>query len=376
MSLLRRAAVVLSASAALLAVALPAQAKTPPGWRVNKRVMAAGGPVMTAIAALRRSDAWAMGFNQPTKNSINGIIERWTGKAWHRVQLPVTVAANWDMAPPIATMSASSDSNLWAFSLLPPAEYLRRSGTQWSTGFLPVPMQGDDLYVGVGIARSSTDVWALGGVVQSNALHPYAARFNGTSWSMVPVPGSGPIVAASVLSNRDIWAVIGTRAVEGSLITTKTPAVLHWNGSSWKKVTLHGKLPGNPSSILAKSDRNVWIGGGSRNRKGGTSEFVAQYTGSALHVKKLPVPASTTKFQVIRLVNDGHGGIWGLTDNQNVSTWRLWHRTSTGWHGPMRPDFGRDSLLFSMARVPGTSSLWGVGALGRDGLIAVEGKLP
>jgi hypothetical protein len=192
---------------------------------------------------------------------------------------------------------------------------------------------------------------------------------------VVPVPGHGPIVAASVLSARDIWAVTGRLLLQPNLATSR-PEVLHWNGSAWHSVKLPSRLPGLPSSIRAVSDRDVWIGGGHANAKGGTGEYVAQFTGKALRVSKLKVRVTGSKFHLIRLASDGHGGMWGLASNLGLSASRLWHRTGGTWHGPMPVHFGSQSSMISIANVPGTTSMWGVGLSRNTGVIAVEGRLP
>ena len=366
---------VLTACAATLAVSLPAQAASSTGWRVNHRIKVKGEVIMTGVAALGRADAWAMGIQEKANDASVGLIERWNGSSWRRITLPSGVASQWNGLGPAPTIAVHSDTDLWAFSLLVPA-YLRRNGTHWSTGLLPLANGDTQPFISVGVDRGHGNVWALGGADDNSAFVPYAARFDGTSWSVVPVPGHGPIVAASVLSGSDIWAVTGSRNVGGSLITTRRPEVLHWNGATWKAVKLPSRLPGLPSSIMAVSDHNVWIGGGRPNARHGTNEYVAQFTGKALHVSKLKMTATGSKFHMIRLVSDGHGGIWGVAATLNVTTTRLWHRTGSAWHGPMKASFGRDSLLFSIAHVPGSTSMWGVGSVGKAGLIAVEGRVP
>jgi hypothetical protein len=376
---LRRSVTVLGAAGVLAAgllPATPAHASTT-GWRVNHRVKAGTETAMTAIAALGRADAWTMGAftAQSGSDVLHPVITRWNGRSWNQVTLPAGVRAKWTADVPLATMAASSDSNLWAFSL-DTAHYLRRNGTHWSTGALPVPAGADEVVPSVGVARTPSEVWALGFSQTGQQLSPYAARFDGHAWSLVPVPGSGPIVAASAISGQDIWAVIGTRLINGLQDTTKTPSVVHWNGTAWKKVTLPSRLPGNPSSILARSDHDVWIGGGRKNRKGGTTEYVAHDTGAALHVTTMRAAALAVPFHMIRLVSDGTGGLWGLGADLGLSSSRLWHLTGTKWHGPVRPDFGSEAFLFSLAHPGGTSSVWGVGEIAGRGLIALDGRVP
>ncbi len=371
MTFLRRIAVVASASAAVLAIAIPAQAKTL-GWRVDARLKVSKQSVLTGIAAIRGSDAWTLGSGDTGQPPILGIVEHWNGKSWRRIALPLGVAADWDAANPIVVAAgATSDSNLWAFSLVS-ATYLRKDGTTRSTGTLPEPSSGSPDPI-VTVVRSSTDVWALGGSTYRSSVLPYAAHLDGTSWSVVPVPGAGPIVGVSALSANDIWAVIGDS--ELALGTTKS-SIVHWNGTTWKTVKLSSRLPGIPSSILALSDHNVWIGGGRRNSKHGLSEYVAQWTGSKLHIANLHVKASAGKYHMVRLRSDGAGGIWGLAVNGSLSVSRLWHRLGSAWHGPSIPSLGHDSLLYNLTRVPGTTSMWGVGVVGDNGLIAVDGRLP
>jgi hypothetical protein len=371
MTFLRRIAIVATASAAVVAIAIPAQAKTL-GWRVDARVKVSKEAVLSGIAALGRSDAWALGSGSTGQPPILGIVEHWNGKSWRRITLPPGVAADWDAANPLfVAAGATSDSNLWAFSLLS-ATYLRKSGTTWSTGTLPAPSTGSPVPV-VTVVRSSTDVWALGGASTRSSVLPYAAHFDGTSWSVFPVPGSGPIVGVSALSAKDIWAVIGDPEI--ALGPVKS-SIVHWNGSTWKTVKLSSPLPGIPSSIIALSDHKVWIGGGRRNSKHGLSEYAALWTGTKLHVANLHVKASSGKYHMVRLRSDGAGGVWGLAINGRLTVSRLWHLVGSTWHGPSVPSLGHDSLLYNLTRVPGETSMWGVGVVGDRGLIAVDGRLP
>ena len=64
----------------------------------------------------------------------------------------------------------------------------------------------------------------------------------------------------------------------------------------------------------------------------------------------------------------------------NGLTAAIWHRHGASW-SQVSPAFGKDPwTLLALAQVPGTNSVWGVGAAlvnsGANGLIAVDGPLP
>ncbi len=79
---------------------------------------------------------------------------------------------------------------------------------------------------------------------------------------------------------------------------------------------------------------------------------------------------------------DGRGGFWGVAVAVNVKgePERMWHLTGTTW-SRVTAGFGkRQWILTQLAAVPGTSSVWGVGALkagtSEDGLVAIDGPTP
>lgn len=252
------------------------------------------------------------------------------------------------------------------------ATYLRKQGATWSTGTLPAPASGTVRPI-VTVVAGGTDVWALGGAFARSGPMPYAAHFNGTTWSVVPVPGSGPIVGVSALSGHDIWALIGSAEFQPEPAPS---SVVHWNGTAWTTVKLSSRLPGEASSILAVSDHAVWVGGGRRNSKRGQSEYAAEWTARRLIVAKLPVKASSAAFHMVRLRRDGAGGIWGLGVTGNTSVSRLWHLTGSTWRAVSTSGPGRESFLYNLVNAPGTASMWGAGVIGHNALIAVDGRLP
>ncbi|WP_405660537.1 hypothetical protein [Streptomyces sp. RK9] len=131
---------------------------------------------------------------------------------------------------------------------------------------------------------TGADVWVVGG-----AKHPatgaVALRRSGSGWAPVALP-SGLGAGARLLTVRveaadDVW-VGGFTAAEA--FGRRTPLVLHWNGSSWKRLpNPFGTADGQVSSLLVH-DGVLWAGGFTGPGVGGgvgDRAAVAAWSGSA-----------------------------------------------------------------------------------------------
>jgi hypothetical protein len=398
----RRAALVLAGSAvALVGGVLPAQAAGT-GWRPFAKISVKGDEtLLTGVDAVAKGDAWAVGGATTSKGTKPvGIIEHWTGKAWQRVILPAAVAKKWNAnsGESFPVVGASSARNFWAFgqnlaSSNAPDGYVRLSGRKWTAGTLPGTSLASGHLVIITATRviSSKDVWVFGGKLKatesSESFSPYAAQYNGHKWISKSVPGDGAIVGVSEISRGNMWAVIGTPqlfSAGGGSGLASTPSVDSWNGKSWSENSAsRTTLPAGASldSILAERGGHVWIGGGATNTKGGTTEFAAELSGSTWTVSTLPATASSSDYAVTSMAPDGSGGVWAVAGGLEAPSLRIWHLTGGTWTGPSTPSFGSSHrILFQLAAVPGTSSVWGAGAVAHgssaDGLIALVGPTP
>jgi hypothetical protein len=114
---------------------------------------------------------------------------------------------------------------------------------------------------------SSSDVWAVGSAVSapSTALNALAEHWNGSSWSVVPVPlPAGTPVSAllgvSARASNDVWAVGNAN---GHTFT------VHWNGSAWSVVASRDVPPQRAgatvadtlTAVTAIAANNVWAVG-------------------------------------------------------------------------------------------------------------------
>jgi hypothetical protein len=401
----RRAALVLTgATLALAAGVLPAQAVSTAstGWHTYTYITVKGRQValLTGIDALGGGNAWAAGDAATSKGTRPvGLLRHWNGKAWKGVTLPSSIQKDWNKysATNYATIGASASTNVWAFADLPVTEngdgYIRLNGHKWSAGILPGSRisSGHIVFVTGTRVFSRSDVWVFGGQAgtTSTTLTPYAAHFNGTKWKTYKVPGSGAITAASEISATNFWAVLGVPWFLVGEATAASPAVVQWNGSAWAAAAVQPSgLPAgaNLTSILASRGSKVWIGGGATNSAGGTNEFTAKLTGSSWTAESLGAPVAKADFFLTDLVPDGSGGIWGLAESTAGAKPRFWHLTSaagTTWTSAHASfSGGNRQVLFQLAEVPHSTSVWGVGAIRQSsssatlGLLALYGKTP
>jgi hypothetical protein len=125
------------------------------------------------------------------------------------------------------------------------------NGTAWSV--VPMPLVNSSninaFYAFNGIhANSPTDVWAVGesSVVDSTTSSNLIEHWNGTAWSIVPSPspGTADSLTGVTTSNaaNDVWAVGVT---QGQTLT------LNWNGTAW--TTVASPNAGSPSVLNSVS---------------------------------------------------------------------------------------------------------------------------
>jgi hypothetical protein len=397
----RRAALVLSGGAIVLAGSmLPAQAATS-GWRAAASVRVKDRVVLlTGIAAPAANDAWASGISATTSGkSPLEVIEHWSGRSWRPVSLPSAVARAWATpAGAFQVIGASSSTNVWAFSEFPAskaenATYLRLSGRRWTTGSLPNSSvrSGHVLLVNSVEVFSSSNVWAFGGrlTVSSDqaAAAPYAAHFNGHRWSAVTVPGAGEITSVSAVTSSNMWAVTGTSAVGadfGAGGSGQASTVLHWTGSKWQIAPVQPSgLPSgaNLTAITAARDNQLAIAGDVMTSSNASSSgFAYQFNGTAWGTRAA-LPKFGAGGEVASLAPNGHGGLWALSTNLDSSRSQLWQYSGGKWSSPASPKFGNPLCeLMALAPVSGGKSVWAAATAGTDktphGVIALEGPTP
>ncbi len=337
MQLSRRVGAVLAAvtvAATVTAMGLPARAPSAAGWRevfVRHYGPSADVSGYTAVIAPSRHDAWAFGG---TDLSIVGspVAVRWTGGHWRASQLPRGVDST------INAASAVSASDIWAVTFYG-EDILHWNGLHWSVA---KHLNGSGELTGI-TAVSPRDVWAFGANGAIGGLGTW--HFNGRTWKKVTGNG-GLISAASALSATSIWAISGTPLQS---------AILHYNGTRWRRLTATPLAGIAATGVLPMSPSNVWVSGTTGNSH--ITSWLIHFGGRQWTRIKVPWPVAGLG----HLIPDGQGGLWAAAESNSGSPLDL-HLSRSGRWSRIAAPAGADFGIEAQALIPGTTSLWAVGA--------------
>jgi len=146
---------------------------------------------------------------------------------------------------------------------------------------------GDNVALNGAFARTSTDAWVVGqqfGPAGQPAPPPVSYHWNGSTWSLVPVPAlgaAGGLTTVSASSATDAWAV-GFEV----LAPRHRQAVLeHWNGSAWSRDTTDAVATSSATltGVVDLSAANAWA-----IAAGGGSQGLAHWNGTAWSFATFP----------------------------------------------------------------------------------------
>jgi hypothetical protein len=335
----RPASVVISAGLAAagiaLAAGLPAQAASGTGWQIVSRHHYGAATVYNGlmdVAAPATKTAWAVGGTDLSGGTAGApIAERWNGTKWQNSTLPGGLTGT------LVAVSAPAAGDIWAVSGL--AGYaLHWNGTKWSVA---KQWTGFGELTGV-TAFSPTNVWVFGGPGANPGLGTW--HFSGGTWTQVTGLAGG-IIRASALSTMNIWAL-------GS-INSPGDSIVHLSGGIWRHVKSQALSGLRFQGILALSATNIW------------ATAMLDQTPKLVHFngtrwRRITVP---WQVQLGEPARDGKGGLW--MNGQSVSSNTTWavHRSATGLWTRSKLPSGSAGAVFGFARIPGTTSMWGTGAI-------------
>lgn len=360
MALSQRARVLLGVAVATFAAGVTtiaaAQAAPTTGWRIvfsHHYGSPAASQGFLAVTAPGKAAAWAVGGAGGNGNPATGfpVAARWNNGTWRAARLPAGLLGT------LGAVSADSAKDAWTVSVFT-GYALHWNGTKWSVarkwpepGPLPRELTGVT-------ALSPANVWVFGGPGADPGLGTW--HFNGHSWQHITSAPANGIVKASALSATNMWAIGSASSPQDSIV--------HYTGT-WHKVSATALSGLQFSAISAVSAHDVWAVGTLQTN--GFRPRLVHMTSRGWTRMNLPWFVDP-----IDVAPDGSGGLW-ITASNNTAMFAI-HRSATGrWS---RITIGPNSELIRIALIPGTTSLWGAGAVktttGVNAAVWAHGRVP
>jgi len=204
------------------------------------------------------------------------------------------------------------------------------NGTSWTQETSPNPggNANDNWLFGVS-ALSAQNAWAVGFYSDGTLDHTLIEHWNGISWTQVPSPDPACIPgdalnSVTAISPTNVWAV---GSVTDCFTLNGTPAVFHWNGTSWSEKlinTPNGLLGGELRGVAATSANNVWaVGDYPTGQAGDANTLIEHWNGT--NWKLIPSPDATG---VLNLLN-------GVAATSGSNAWAVGGSVRNFPHSPV-----------------------------------------
>jgi hypothetical protein len=268
------------------------------------------GSAFTAVATVSSTDAWAVGSYNDGQQHPHPLMEHFDGHAWTIVPAPAGTGTGFFgmtaiSATDIYALSYTSTlhwngqrwgvvTDLGGYTLTAiahghggalmaigfhgpggPTAVLTHTASGWvplSTPLPPLPASHRTCDVTVAIAKitllTPSDAWVSGATTDaaSHATCPYAAHWDGSHWTVPPVPdnpghpGAG-LGAISARGPNEVWAIGSTTTFTGpdDRFTSVNGYAVRWNGTSWRTLCNFGCGP--DWSDIDATGSAVWVAG-------------------------------------------------------------------------------------------------------------------
>jgi hypothetical protein len=172
-------------------------------------------------------------------------------------------------------------------------------------------------------ALNAGDAWAVGTKAVNGVFSPLAEHWNGSTWSVVPVPSPSSfneLYAVAMISSSDVWAVGVSNNWSG--------LIEHWNGTSWKVVPSPITGAQTPLyGITGFASNNVWAVG-----QNGTHGTLLHYDGVRWSAVAHPEPAGSTYTTFSKIAGTSPTDVWVVGESQISSQQTLVeHFNGTSW---------------------------------------------
>lgn len=250
---------------------------------------------MLALDAKSNSLAWAAGIWRT--GGSNGpdqpMFERWNGSSWKLIK---GIAATTNGDNDLYGVGIVSAREVWAVGAAwhgDNASPLVQHWTPAGVKLVASPSSGPISYFNAVSVVSAKNIWAVGEIDSGSGPNskPLVERWNGKKWTIVKVPGKGPLNGVDALSAKNVWAVGSTGGSKPRTL------VEHWDGKHWKIVASPNASPVanefRAVAVLGKKD--IWaVGDSGPNDQ--IKNLIEHWNGKKWSIVPSPSPGSVQNF--------------------------------------------------------------------------------
>lgn len=247
---------------------------------------------LVSVDASSSTNVWAIGTVKATGQPERVWFLRWDGTQWNTVALVSDpVSPQYGIAA-IKSVTVISETDVWAVGARYGGSWtLHWDGTSVQTVASPnLNSNGNGLFDVDAI--NSNDIWAVGNFI--------VIRWNGTAWLPVPnAPRDAHFSSVAAIAPNDVWATATLTTCGPFQGCSSYDVLYHFDGTQWTIVPVPG-VGYNTflEDLSATASDNVWLVGSDDQNK----TFVAHYDGASWQrVASENTPASSS--DVDRLVS-------------------------------------------------------------------------
>ncbi|MGW7634743.1 hypothetical protein [Streptomyces decoyicus] len=314
---------------------------------------------LTAIAALSDQQAWAVGYRLKSATAIEAVALRWNGTSWAQES---TLPEN--SFPQALAVRTASD--IWAVG----SASVHWDGTSWTTHQLDRDPGGRVVPDAV-TTTSDGKAWTVGRAMNRSVKDgvPAIQSWDGKNWHRQTLPdvGKGELSSVTALAPDDIWAAGTAYAADAK--SPQTALLLHWDGTSWKRVTVPGPEDSHTwlGGITAFAADDIWAVGGSTS---GSAErpFAAHWNGTAWTTATTPNVPDGRLRAVGKAAN---GELWAVGGKGAAPVALRWDGRNNRWDTASAPDI----VVRSFTTVPKSADLWAAGIAEHGDLVPTITRL-
>lgn len=374
-----RTAAAIAAAATLLLGALAAAtpalaaARACAGWVVRSSP-SKGSATLSAVAARSATDVWAVG-SYNSAGAYKTLIEHWNGTRWTIVP-SANPASGFHTTNALTAVIALGAKNVWAFGFYEKTTTSFRTliehwdGARWTVVASPNVGSGENT-LAAAVARSGTDIWAVGYHGDPGHRKTLTERWNGAKWSVVASPsvGSGDnfLFGAAAAAGGPVWAVGSDSVSFGQTLA------LRWNGRAWTAGQTAN--PGDGDRFLqavATPAARYALAVGSYLKGNQTRALAERWTGSGWSLVPAASPAADFNgLQAVAAAGTKNAWAVGTRRARLGAPFRTLteHWNGTSWTAVASPNAGQgDNWLYGVAAVPNGAGFWAVGTDGGNAL--------